>query len=301
MSIAAFDLNIFMVQCQQRVQISLALHLAALPDLTPNLRTAMEYACLQGGKRVRPVLAYATAQAFGAALASADTAACALEMIHCYSLVHDDLPAMDDDDLRRGKPTVHVAFNEATAILAGDALQGLAFRLLSDPDGLPINDSTRLRMINVLSRAAGYEGMVGGQSIDFDAVGKTLELEQMQTMHSLKTGALINASVQLGALSTELASPEQLLVLRQYATCVGLAFQVKDDILDVVSDTATLGKKQGADQAHNKPTYVSLLGLDGARNKAEALVCEAIEALAEFDSKADALRQIARYIVERKN
>lgn len=298
---SAFELSAFMEQSQQRVQIGLALHLAALSGLTPNLRTAMEYACLQGGKRVRPILSYASAQAFGAPLACADTAACAIEMVHCYSLIHDDLPAMDDDDLRRGKPTVHIAFSEATAILAGDALQGLAFRLLSDPDGLQIKDSTRLRMINLLSRAAGYEGMVGGQSIDFDAVGKTLALEELHTMHSLKTGALINASVQLGALSTEQASPEQLITLHQYANCVGLAFQVQDDILDVVSDTATLGKKPGADQAHSKPTYVSLLGLDGARNKADALVHDAIDALTGFDSNADALRQIARYIVERKN
>ena len=296
---SAFDLDSFMELCQKRIQSLLLTHLEALPPQATQLRKAMQYACLQGGKRVRPLLVYAGAQVFGTTPARADIAACAIELMHCYSLVHDDLPAMDDDALRRGNPTVHIAFNEATAILAGDALQGLAFRLLSDHGVTQISDSTRLRMINLLAAAGGYEGMVAGQAIDFEAVGRTLTLAELETMHSLKTGALICASVQLGALCTGKATEPELTALRHYAECIGLAFQVQDDILDVVSDTATLGKTQGADQALNKPTYVSLLGLQGARTKAAQLCRGAVAALQDFDHDADALRHIARYIVER--
>lgn len=296
---AIFDLGTYMGQCQQRIHTVLNSHLDTLPPQATQLRQAMQYACLQGGKRVRPLLVYAGAGAFGGQPEQTDIPACAVELIHCYSLVHDDLPAMDNDDLRRGNPTVHIAFNEATAILAGDALQGLAFRLLSDPGTMTIGDSTRLRMINLLAAAGGYEGMVTGQAIDFEAVGRTLTLTELETMHRLKTGALIGASVQLGALSTEQATEPQLAALARYSECIGLAFQVQDDILDVVSDTATLGKTQGADQALNKPTYVSLLGLDGARAKAAELCSGAVAALTDFDHHADALRHIARYIVER--
>lgn len=297
----AFVLKNFMQLCQQRIQATLSDHLEALPSSAAVLRSAMQYASLQGGKRVRPLLVYAAAQALGEDLTNADVAACAVELVHCYSLVHDDLPAMDDDALRRGNPTVHIAFNEATAILAGDALLSLAFRLLSDPQSTGVSDGTSLRMINLLAAASGYEGMVAGQSIDFDAMGHTLTLEQLENMHSLKTGALISASVQLGALCTERATAVQLAALQQYSRCIGLAFQVQDDILDVISDTATLGKTQGADQALNKPTYVSLLGLEGAAHKARELCADAVDALQNFDTHADALRQIALYIVERKN
>jgi geranylgeranyl diphosphate synthase type II len=300
-SATGFNLQDFMLQCQQRVQHALGRHLENLPPQAIGLRQAMQYASLQGGKRVRPVLVYASARALGMDSSLADTAACAVELIHCYSLVHDDLPAMDDDDLRRGRPTVHIAFNEATAILAGDALQALAFQLLSDCAQDPISAHQRLKMINLLAVAAGYEGMVAGQSIDFDAVGRTLTLEELQTMHSLKTGALISASVQLGALCAPAPSSEQLAALQRYSECIGLAFQVQDDILDVVSDTTTLGKTQGADQALNKPTYVSLLGLDGARSKAAELYRSALLALESFDAGADALRHLAAYIVERRN
>lgn len=298
-SLISFDLDRFMSECQARVQSALDRHMTALPKLAPRLQQAMRYATLQGGKRVRPVLVYAAAQACGETLANADTAACAIELVHCYSLVHDDLPAMDDDMLRRGKPTVHVAFDEATAILAGDALQAMAFRLLSSDDTYPV--ATRLRMVTLLSQAAGYEGMVAGQAIDFDAVGKTLTLSQLQNMHSLKTGALISSSVQLGALTNAGATEQQLAALRSYAACIGLAFQIRDDILDVVGDTRTLGKTSGADQALNKPTYVSLLGLQGARDKAQVLCDEALETLQDFDERADALRSIASYIVERSH
>lgn len=290
----------YMLQTRTRLEAVLRKQLEALPARAPRLREAMLYACLQGGKRVRPTLVYAAAAALGGPLERADIPACAVELIHCYSLVHDDLPSMDDDALRRGKPTAHIAFDEATAILAGDALQAMAFRLLSEPS-LAIDAQARLQMIQLLSAAAGFEGMVSGQSIDFDAVGKTLDVTQLQTMHSLKTGALITASVLMGALSSERASPSQLNSLRIYAECVGLAFQVQDDILDVTSDTATLGKTQGADQALNKPTYVSLLGLDGASAKAQALCEEALAALLGFDERAEALRGIARFIVARSS
>ena len=304
MSMSTVDqlpLDAFMNLCRERVQRVLKTQLETLPGPATRLRDAMLHASLLGGKRVRPVLAYASAQAVGGTLEAADMAACATELVHCYSLVHDDLPAMDDDDLRRGKPTVHIAFDEATAILAGDALQALAFRLLSDPTLHPAAPVTSLRMINLLAAAAGFEGMVSGQSIDFEATGRSVSLQDLQTMHSLKTGALISASVLLGALTTEKATDMQLSALGRYAECIGLAFQVQDDILDVVSDTATLCKTQGADQAMNKPTYVSLLGLDAARGKAQDLCDSALAALTGFDGRADALRQIARYIVERQH
>lgn len=297
---APFSLDTFLQHCRQRTEQVLVEHLDALPPLAPRLRDAMRYACLQGGKRVRPTLVYAAARALGASQERADTAACAVELIHCYSLVHDDLPAMDNDALRRGKPTVHIAFDEATAILAGDALQAMALRLLSEPSA-SIDAATRLQMIRQLSAAAGYEGMVSGQSIDFEAVGKTLNIAQLQTMHSLKTGALIHASVQLGALCSGQADGAQLEALRCYAAAIGLAFQVQDDILDVISDTATLGKTKGKDAAFNKPTYVSLLGLQGAQDKAASLCEEAVAALISFDEKAAALRAIAHYIVARRS
>ncbi len=295
----ALALADFMTLCRERVQGILRSSLESLPGPAVRLREAMMHASLQGGKRVRPVLAYASACAVGGTLEDADVAACAAELVHCYSLVHDDLPAMDDDDLRRGQPTVHIAFDEATAILAGDALQALAFRLLSEAEGQLASAPTRLRMINLLAAAAGFEGMVSGQSVDFEAMGRRLGLQQLQTMHSLKTGALIRASVLLGALATDRADAVQLAALERYAECIGLAFQVQDDILDVTADTATLGKPQGADQALNKPTYVSLLGLEAASTKATDLCDAALAALDSFDQRADALRSIARYIVQR--
>ncbi|MBL4820422.1 MAG: polyprenyl synthetase family protein [Gammaproteobacteria bacterium] len=257
----------------------------------------MEYATLNGGKRIRPILAYGAALAVGGNLSRADHAACAIELIHCYSLIHDDLPAMDDDDLRRGAPTVHKAFSEATAILAGDALQSLAFQVIASSTS--VEPSTQLKMIDVLARASGLEGMAAGQSLDFEAVGELLDLEQLQTMHSLKTGALITASVELGALSSPMLKDEQLVSLGNYAAHIGLAFQIQDDILDVTADTTTLGKPQGADRLLNKPTYTSLLGLDGARGKASNLADLAISELDEFSSQADVLRQLALYIVQR--
>ncbi len=268
------------------------------PAPYPNhLYDAMRYSLLSGGKRIRPILAYAAAHAVGHVTPGTDKCACAVEAIHAYSLIHDDLPAMDDDDLRRGKPTCHIKFGEATAILAGDALQCLAFEWLSESKGLQV--AVVAEAVQVLARAAGARGMVLGQAIDLAAVNQPLTLDALENMHNHKTGALIEASVILGALSAA-APPAAVENLRLYARAIGLAFQVQDDILDVTSDTQTLGKNQGADVKHNKPTYVSLLGLEQARQKADDLHKVALDALREMDSSAAPLRWLASYIVERK-
>lgn len=264
----------------------------------PNrLYEAMRYSLLSDGKRIRPVLVYAAASAVGNVTSGSDKCACAVEAIHAYSLIHDDLPAMDDDDLRRGKPTCHVKFGEATAILAGDALQCLAFEWLSQANDLPAE--TTVETVRVLAGASGARGMALGQAIDLAAVNQPLTLDALENMHNHKTGALIEASVVLGALSAA-ALPPVVDKLRSYARAIGLAFQVQDDILDVVSDTQTLGKNQGADVKHNKPTYVSLLGLDGARRKAEDLHQAALAALQDMGDAAEPLRWLAGYIVERR-
>ena len=272
--------------------------LTSLAIIDPRLAEAMHYGIMNGGKRLRPFLVYATMDALNAAHEKADTAAVALEMIHSYSLVHDDLPAMDDDDLRRGKPTCHIAFDEAAAILAGDALLNGAYEILTDAPEL--NDAQRLRLIRILGRAAGAAGMVGGQAIDTHHVGKTMTVEQLEYMHSHKTGALICAAVQMGAVcAQEQPATEICAALDIYARAVGLAFQVQDDILDIEGDTATLGKQQGADEALNKPTYPALLGLEGARKRAAALVDEAIEALQSLPGDTSTLEALARYIIQR--
>ena len=251
------------------------------------LHEAMRYAVLDGGKRVRATLVYATGEAVAADPALLDAPACAVELIHAYSLVHDDLPQMDNDDLRRGKPTCHRAFGEANALLAGDALQTLAFEVLASG----VAESRRgAEMIATLARASGSRGMAGGQAIDLAAVGHELTLEELENMHRHKTGALIRASVRLGALCGAGIDDGRLAQLDAYAACIGLAFQVRDDILDVESDTETLGKTQGADMALDKPTYPSLLGLAAARQKADELHERAMAELAGFDARADALR-----------
>ncbi|MEN8168889.1 MAG: (2E,6E)-farnesyl diphosphate synthase [Pseudomonadota bacterium] len=265
------------------------------------LHAAMRYAALGGGKRVRPILVYATGAALGVKLAHLDGPACAVEMIHAYSLVHDDLPAMDDDELRRGRPTCHIAFDEATAILAGDGLLTLAFEVLTADETMAVSPEHRLSMVRELAEASGNRGMVGGQAIDIAAEGTQLSLEQLQTMHRHKTGALIRAAVRLGALSCNTLRPEQARSLDSYAEAIGLAFQIRDDILDVEADTETLGKPQGSDEARNKPTYTSLLGLDGAKQKAQALHQQALDSLHEFGEAADPLRWVSAYIVDRGN
>ncbi|PAU54714.1 (2E,6E)-farnesyl diphosphate synthase [Pseudomonas sp. PIC25] len=291
----------YQARCQARVDTALAnLFQPPRPELE-RLYQAMRYSVINGGKRVRPLLVYAACEALDGDVGRADGAACAVELIHAYSLVHDDLPAMDDDDLRRGQPTTHKAFDEACAILAGDGLQTLAFEVLADPRGNPREIELRLAMITALARAAGPAGMVGGQAIDLGSVGRKLDRQALETMHRHKTGALIEASVQLGALASGQADELSLKALHQYAQAIGLAFQVQDDILDVESDTATLGKTQGKDQANDKPTYPALLGLDAAKGYALDLRDQALHALRVFGDSAEPLRELARFIVERRN
>jgi len=277
-------------------------HWLPKPNIAPaTLHQAMRHSSLDGGKRVRPFLVYSAGQALGVELEQLDGPAAAVELIHVYSLIHDDLPAMDDDDLRRGKPTCHKAFDEATAILAGDAIQSLAFHVLSHDKNIQVSAERRLQMIDHLAIASGSRGMCGGQAIDLNSVGKSLDLPELENMHIHKTGALIRASVMLGALSGEDVSEIQLKQLNHYAKCIGLAFQIQDDILDIEGDTATLGKTQGADIARDKPTYPALLGLDGAKQRAQELYQEALASLDCFDAKADPLRWMAEYIISRQN
>lgn len=264
------------------------------------LLAAMQYATLNGGKRLRPLLAYAAATAVSGSHESADIPACAVELIHAYSLVHDDLPAMDDDVLRRGKPTCHIAFDEATAILAGDALQTLAFELLSTSTLLPCGNAIRLQLLGELTRASGQQGMVAGQALDIAATGHSLDEAALGNMHRLKTGALIRASVICGALSTNIASETQLKALRAFAELAGLAFQIRDDILDVEASTEISGKEQGKDARHNKPTYTTLLGLQGAKQKLKQTTLAALAELQGFSPHADMLRQLTLLIAERK-
>ncbi|WP_407666156.1 polyprenyl synthetase family protein [Microbulbifer bruguierae] len=280
------------LQVEQTLKSALAGQSAA-----ETLFAAMNYSALGPGKRLRPALVYATAQTLGGTGAAdrSHEAAAALECVHAYSLVHDDLPAMDDDKLRRGRATCHIQFDEATAILAGDALQCQAFELLASA---PLAAELKLQLIRELAHASGARGMVAGQAIDLAAVDQALSLAQLEQMHRLKTGALISASARIGALIGG-ADQTQLAAVTRYAEAIGLAFQVQDDILDVTADTEILGKTQGADAARNKPTYVSLLGLDGARAKADELHREATDALAQLGGNTAILQQLADYIVHR--
>ncbi len=272
----------------------------ALPDAgTPRLREAMRYSTLGGGKRLRPALVYLTGESLGAALTDLDAAAAAVELIHVYSLVHDDLPAMDDDDLRRGRPTCHRAYDEATAILVGDALQALAFAVLAD-DGLgQIAPATRLSMIRTLAQAAGTAGMAGGQAVDLAAVGQTLSVDAVENMHRRKTGALIKGSVLLGALGAGIDSGENFRALQVFGDEIGLAFQIQDDILDVEGDAAVLGKTTGADAALSKPTYPSTVGLPAARDRARGLRDRAIAALTPLGPRSAPLVELAQFVVSR--
>ena len=285
--------------CQARVEAALERWLPPATARPRHLHEAIRYSVLAAGKRIRPLLVYASGEAFGAAPAALDGCACAVEMIHAYSLIHDDLPAMDDDDLRRGRPTCHRAYGEATAILAGDALQALAFQVLTEDQQILAPAARRLKMINTLAAASGSQGMAGGQAIDLAAVGKRLSLEELQTMHAYKTGALIRASVELGALCAARVDKQRFEQAARYAECIGLAFQIHDDVLNIESDTETLGKPQGSDQAMNKPTYPKLLGLEKTKQAAQALFQEALGHLAGFGADAEALRWLAAYIVER--
>lgn len=270
-------------------------------ELEPcRLHAAMRYSVLGGGKRLRPLLCYAGALAVGGRAEQADRAAAALEVIHAYSLIHDDLPAMDDDDLRRGKPTCHIAFDEATAILAGDALQALAFELIADDPGHS-SERSRLAAIRTLALACGSQGMAGGQAFDLGAVGTQLTEFELKRMHAHKTGALIRAAVLMGAELTGNADSHQLAQLARFGSLVGLAFQIRDDILDIEGETEVIGKRQGADIARNKPTFPSIMGLDTAKAAAEDTRQQALAALSSFGPEAELLRDLAHYAVDRES
>jgi farnesyl diphosphate synthase len=294
------DLAVFMAQCQERLERSFDQWLPPGKTHPATLHEAMRYTVMGGGKRIRPTLVYAGGQATGADTRSLDRPACAVELIHAYSLIHDDLPAMDDDDLRRGKPSCHRAFGEATAILAGDALQSHAFQVLANGHADGISPGTLLRMIKTLALASGSRGMAGGQAIDLAATGQQLNIAELEDMHIHKTGALIRASVVLGALCGTTAEQTDIDRLDHYAKCIGLAFQIRDDILDVEGEADTLGKNTGMDQRLEKSTYPALIGMEGARQRAAELHEEALDSLASFSSDADPLRWISAYIIERE-
>ncbi|WP_233243782.1 polyprenyl synthetase family protein [Bacterioplanes sanyensis] len=281
------------VQARSHQQLEDALNSLQIAD--DRLASAMRHGLLNGGKRLRPLLVYAAAEAVGCQWQQVDAAAVAIEMVHSYSLVHDDLPAMDDDDLRRGQPTCHIAFDEATAILAGDALQAGAFEHLAHADA---DIELRMRWLQLLSRACGAAGMVAGQAIDLNHVGKQMSLPQLQRMHQHKTGALITAALEMGAAAAQLEESERQ-ALRDIGDALGLAFQVQDDILDIESDTETLGKQQGADIALDKPTYPALLGLEGAHQRAQALVDQAQQLMQRLPGDTRTLVAVAHYVVHR--
>jgi farnesyl diphosphate synthase len=271
-----------------------------LPDSgTARLREGMRYSVLGGGKRLRPTLVYTSGESLGVPLEQLDAPAAAVELIHVYSLVHDDLPAMDNDDLRRGRPTCHRAFDEATAILVGDALQALAFDVIADDTGSGVSPTARLEMIRVLARAIGTSGMAGGQAIDLAAVGRTLTLQELEQMHRLKTGALIEASVLLGAIASKDHNPIKRDALKKFAAEIGLAFQIQDDILDVEGTVASLGKTPGADAAKQKPTYPSITSLDFSRTRARELRDQAVQSLAPLGEPAAPLIELAHFVVSR--
>jgi geranylgeranyl pyrophosphate synthase len=291
------DFQQFLQQSQRRVTDALENSLPTAVEPAQKLKQAMRYSALNGGKRVRATLVYAAAMSIAGEVPTyTDNIACALELIHAYSLVHDDLPAMDDDALRRGQPTCHIAFDEATAILVGDALQTLAFECLAKTE-LPAE--LRCELILSLAQASGAAGMVAGQSMDLSAENRQIALPELEALHQHKTGALIRASVRCGALAAG-ANPTQLAVLDRYAAAIGLAFQVQDDILDIESSTEQLGKQQGSDLSLNKSTYPSLLGLAVAKQHAKTLYDDAVAALNDFGDKGMPLRELAHYIIARK-
>ncbi|MEZ7860643.1 MAG: geranylgeranyl diphosphate synthase type II [Porticoccaceae bacterium] len=287
----------YLIQCAALVDAQLESILPSPVGPAEQLFAAMRYSVFNGGKRIRPALCFAAAEAIADSDRNTAKVAAALEMVHAYSLIHDDLPAMDDDDLRRGKPTCHIQFDEATAILAGDALQCLAFEQLTQLSDLPAEVS--LKLVTMLANYGGCNGMVTGQAIDLAATGNLLELEQLKQMHALKTGALIEASILMGALATHQADPEQLAALKEFAQAIGLAFQIQDDILDVESSTEQLGKQQGSDRSNGKSTYTSILGVEAARSQAADLYQHSMACLEPFGERAGSLRSIASFIVNR--
>jgi geranylgeranyl pyrophosphate synthase len=286
---------------QTRVERELAARLPPVGTEPARLHEAVRYSVLGGGKRVRPALVYATACALDLPETQVDGAACAVELIHAYSLVHDDLPAMDDDDLRRGRPTCHRAFDEATAILAGDSLQVLAFESLACGPGLPSDSAVRLELVRLLAIASGTTGMAGGQALDLAAMGRQLSLPEVERMHEMKTGALIRACVLMAAVCAVKLGGSTRAALDQYATAIGLAFQIQDDLLDIEGDAALLGKATGADRALNKPTYPSVAGVEAARKRMRELHARALAALQAPGLRAAPLASISDWLVLRKH
>lgn len=283
---------------QQRAEAALQRH---LPDTATQLHEAMRYSTLNGGKRLRAMLVYAAGQTFSVPLETLDIPACAVEFVHAYSLIHDDLPAMDDDDLRRGKPTCHIQYDEATAILAGDALQAYAFELLTDTSKGNISAAQRLEITYLLAHAGGIYGMAGGQMLDIMATQKTTSLDELEQIHRLKTGALIEASILMGAICHADINQQQKQQLKEYAKRIGLAYQIVDDILDETADTETLGKQSGADRALGKSTYPALLGLDESIRRAHSLCDDALNCLDELGDNTALLRELAQLVIHRIN
>jgi len=293
------DMHARLGSYQQRVRNAMQQWLPPANTHPTVLHESMRYTTLSEGKHFRPILVYATGEALGINLDHLDGIASAVEIIHAYSLIHDDLPAMDDDDLRRWQPTCHKVFGEAMAILAGDALQALSFHIIAHDQQIPVSDTTRIRIFETLTSACGSLGMAGGQAIDLISTGQQLDIAQLENMHIRKTGALIRASVRMSALCKAGLAPGILQQLEHYAKCIGLAFQIHDDILDVEGDTEVMGKMQGSDIALEKPTYPALLGLDEARKRARELADEAIESLEPLGDSAETLRWLASYVVTR--
>lgn len=295
------DLKQALSQYKTRVESYLRQRIDTMTQNDPLLHQAMAYGLLQGGKRMRPFLVYATGSLIETPLEELDAAAAALECIHSYSLIHDDLPAMDDDDLRRGEPTVHIKYDEATAILAGDALQSLAFEVLSTHNYQTTDSGNIVKMIQLLSSNSGYHGMCGGQALDLSHTNQSISLQQMQQMHRLKTGALIRSAVLMASYCGKGFNDEQRNQLNIFADNIGLAFQIQDDILDVIGDTEVMGKPKGSDEQANKSTYVALLGLEQAQQKAQTLYQQSIDALKQLPYDTQLLQAFAQYVVQRNH
>ncbi len=294
-------LNQFLSTSCQRIDTFFNTHLPVVSEVPSSLHEAMRYSALGSGKRIRPALVYATGCALNIKHEQLDCVAAAVELMHSYSLIHDDLPAMDDDDLRRGKPTCHVAFDEATAILAGDAMQALAFEFLNNMDIPGPHGVKRVQLTLQLARAVGSRGMAGGQALDLSVVNTSPTIESLEHMHRKKTGCLIHACIDMAQSCTDDLTREKRAGLLDFANNLGIAFQIRDDILDEISDTQTLGKPQGSDKQLNKPTYVSLLGLAESEQRCQQYYERAIKTIAHFDEQADTLRLLARHIICREN
>ncbi len=300
MSAAPDDFGAQLESWRVRMEDALAARLPAANAVPARLHAAMRYSVLGGGKRIRPALLFATAKTIGMAEDEVEAAACAIELIHVYSLVHDDLPAMDDDDLRRGRATCHKAFDEATAILVGDALQPLAFQLLARDPALPASPAIRLRLVEILSEASGTFGMAGGQAIDLAVQGKLPDIDEVEDMHARKTGALIRASVLMAAECVPQLDPRLYAALAKFATAIGLAFQIQDDLLDLLGDVSTLGKATGADRERDKPTHPSIIGIEASQARVNLLHRQALDVLQPFGESAAPLRSLANWLLARR-